>query len=86
MNEFILCVLDRANRTVEELEENSIDADAAAKECADVAYAAYITACAAYVAYVAIENNSAAAEYWLNKYFEATGENRCDYEKAIKEK
>ena len=68
--------MDWKNRSKEELRENAesaynayADADAAAS-AADAAYAA---ADAAY------------AEFWIKEYFENTGEDREEYEKALKE-
>ena len=86
MNKFILCVLDRKNKTAVELDINADAADyaAAAAYDADDAdaedYADYAAA-AAYYAYYADDT----AEYWLGKYFDATGEDREEYEKVIKE-
>lgn len=72
MNKTILCAMDMENRTKAELDDNRRVAVAAAYAAA--AYAAY-DADAAYAAY--------AAEYWINEYFELTGENREDYEKEL---
>ncbi len=33
----------------------------------------------------AVADAYAYAEYWINRYFNVTGENREDYEKALKE-
>ena len=70
MNKYILCSMDRKNKTEEELRENEEAADATADA------AAYIAAYAA----------DADGEYWINRYFKITGENREDYEKALEAK
>jgi hypothetical protein len=81
MNKFILCVLDRENKTKEELEINA-DAAAGTRAAYRAAYFAHSAAAAAtYDAGATYD-----AEYWLNKYFEAAGESREEYEKVIKEK
>lgn len=77
MNKHILCVMDRANKTEEELRANY----AYAANAADDAYAADDVAYAAYAAYA----NAAAVEYWLDEYFNVTGESREAYEKALKD-
>ena len=81
MNKFILCAMDKS-KTAEELKENKMAADAAydAADAAD-AYAA----AAAYDAAAAAASAADNMDYWLNRYFRRTGENREDYEKAIKE-
>ena len=58
----------------------AMDKSKTEKDLKKNAYAAYDAAYAAHAAYDA--NNM---DYWLNRYFERTGENREDYEKAIKE-
>ena len=76
MNQHILVAMDRKNRSKEELIENYHDA-AADTASARAAY---------YVAkYATLPFFAANTEYWLNRYFEITGENREEYEKALKE-
>jgi hypothetical protein len=80
MNKFILVAMNRKNHTQEELDENYtaavavVLAVAAAYTAADDATYA---ACAAYDAY------DAAAEYWINRYFERTGEDKQLYVNEI---
>ena len=88
MNKHILIAMDYKNRSREELRENYHDAAAAA----DAAYAADAyaaadadAAAAAYHAAYHAADADAAAEYWITRYFEVTGENREDYEKALEE-
>ena len=93
MNKHLLIALDYKNRSKEELKENYKAAKAAADADADAdaVYVAYADAAAdayAYaVAYVADADavNVDALEYWLNRYFEKTGENIEDYEKALED-
>ena len=73
MNKQILIAMDWKNRSKEELKENYHSA--AANADVDVAADAVCVA-AAY---------AAEAEYWINKYFINTGENRKDYEKALED-
>ncbi len=72
MNKFILTVqgylLYPENYTKERLEQNYRDAAYAAADY--IVYFACVAACVADAYY---------AEYWLNEYFEITGENRQDY-------
>jgi hypothetical protein len=76
MNQHILIAMDRKNRSKEELIENYIAAGARAAG----ARAAY------YVAkYATLPFFDANTEYWLNRYFEITGEDREEYEKALEE-
>ena len=101
MNKFILCVLDRENKTKEELEINADGAwcaaywaDAVATVAAEAVAIVDAAADAAYWAANAAHDADAAAgvaydgviNYLLHKYFEITGESREEYEKAIKEK
>jgi hypothetical protein len=84
------------SKTIEELKKNYTAAKAAddayaaeaakAAKAAKAAYYAAYAATAAYGAYAAYDADYAYAEYWLNEYFERTGENREDYENKIKEK
>jgi len=92
MNKFILCAMNRENRTVEELKDNAAAAayaaaaDAVAAAVAADAVATAAAAAAAAYAAVAAYADELWVNYWLNRYFELTGDNREDYEKAIKEK
>jgi len=79
MNKYILCAINKS-KTEEELKKNAAAAAAAGAAAYDAA-----DAYAAYAAYAAADAYAADADYWLNRYFERTGENREDYEKAIKE-
>ena len=74
MNKHILCVMDRKNKTRDEL-----------RAAAAAAYAAYAAAAAAADAAYATYTHAADIEYWLDIYFERSGEDREDYEKAIEE-
>tara|TARA_R100001510_G_C7607962_1_gene172410 strand:- start:738 stop:1019 length:282 start_codon:yes stop_codon:yes gene_type:complete len=88
MNKQILIAMDAKNtsKCTEELKDNyraaaaHVAAHVAANSANANAYAA-AAVCAAYAA------NAYAVgcdpEYWLKKYFEETGENREDYEKAL---
>jgi hypothetical protein len=58
------------SKTMEELKNNYAAAAKAAKGAKDAAYAAY----------TAYADEGDYAEYWLDKYFERTGEKREDYE------
>ena len=66
--------MDWKNRSKEELKKNN-----------DAAYAAYDAAYTAAVAAAAVADASADAEFWIKEYFENTGEDRKEYEKALKE-
>jgi hypothetical protein len=81
MNQHILIAMDRKNRSKEELIENYTAAGArAAGARAAGARAAY------YVAkYATLPFFDANTEYWINEYFEITGEDREEYEKALEE-
>jgi hypothetical protein len=72
MNKFILVAMNRKNHTQKELEANLDAADAAT-------YAYSAAAAAAYAAAYA----DADAEYWINKYFERTGEDKQLYTNEI---
>ena len=75
MNKHILVAMDWKNRSEEELDKNRADAD-------DAYEAAYEAAAAAYDAYEDADDD---VKYWLNRYFEVTGEDREEYEKALEE-
>ena len=80
MNKHILTVIDHqlnpGKYTRAQLQDNAADADAAAADANAYAYA--------YDAYDAYAYADAdAAVYWLNKYFNITGENKQDYIDAI---
>ncbi len=95
MNKFILCVMNRRNKTEAELNENRIAAIASyvaadsyagnagtnAATCA--ANAACTAANAAAAAYYAAYNSDNRIECHINMYFEISGENRADYEKEL---
>ena len=49
------------------------------------AYEAAVAVRAAYDAAVRAACYPAAVKYWVNEYFEVTGENREEYEKALEE-
>ena len=77
MNKHILLVMRWLNNkdsvSQEELEENRREA-----------WATYDTACGAVdAAYWAAFPCSDNAEYWVNKYFKTTGEDRAQYEKEL---
>ena len=72
MNKHILIAMDWKNRSEEELIENYHDA-------------AYYDAVYNVASYAVIAHAEEALEEWLNQYFKITGENREDYEKALKE-
>lgn len=61
------------------------------RKAADAAYAAanayytYHAAYAYFAAYAAAKNKPESAKYWVNDYFEETGENKQDYLDAIEE-
>ena len=90
MNEYILVAMDRKNRSDEELRKNCA-ADNAARAADNAARAAANAArAAADAAWAAADADAARAsaadvEFWVNEYFERTGEDREDYEKALKE-
>jgi len=93
MNKYILCAMNKI-KTSKDLKKNADAADAAyyayADAYADAAYDAAYAADAADAAYDAAQAAYDAAyddemDYWLDRYFRRTGENRKDYEKAIKE-
>ncbi len=90
MNKHILIAMDWENRSLEELEKNRDVAYAAAADAAAAAYAAADAADSAYAdaadsAYADAAYADDYVKYWLNRYFEITGENRKEYEKALKE-
>ena len=96
MNKHILVAMDWKNRSKEELMENAesaYNADVYTAAVADAAYtaadaadaAAYAAADAAAYAVASAAADAAYAEFWINEYFENTGEDRKDYEKALKE-
>jgi len=96
MNRFILTaqgsLLYPENYTKEQLRQNHLDAWAAYDVAANTAgadraadYAARAAAWAARAANAAANYATGCTEYWLNKYFELTGENRQDYIDAINE-
>jgi len=94
MNEHILMVqgflLYPENYTKDQLKQNYRAAYAAYADDANSAYAAYAAyLAAAYDAYLAaayaaaFDIFTARAEYWIDSYFNETGENRQDYIDAI---
>ena len=93
MNQHILIAMDHKNRDKEELIENYQDA-AAAVAAFDVsvieatfaaAWADVVRAARAAQAAADADADDDYVEYWLNRYFEITGENREEYEKALEE-
>ena len=75
MNKYILCTMDKSKtETEKDLKKNADAAAAAADAAAAAADAAYAAAA-----------DAADADYWLNRYFERTGENKKDYLKVIEE-
>ena len=82
MNQHILIAMDRKNRSKEELIENYHDAYAAFAAAARAAGAR--AACYA-AKYATLPFLAANTEYWLNRYFEITGEDREEYEKALED-
>jgi len=93
MNPHILMVIDNqlnpGKYTRAQLQDNAADADAAADYANAYAYAydaydAYDAYAYAYAAAAAADAYAYAyAVYWLNKYFNITGENKQDYIDAI---
>ena len=85
MNQHILIAMDWENRSLEELEKNR-DAAAAYADAA-AAYAAAVRAdSACYAAkYATLPFLAANTEYWIDEYFQITGEDKEEYEKALKE-
>jgi len=77
MNKHILIAMDWKNISLEELEKNRAAADAWAAAAANAANAAFGAA--------AHGGNGGAVvvEYWITRYFEITGEDRDEYEKAL---
>ncbi len=75
MNKHILTAMDWKNRSLEELERNKYYA----------AYEAAVAVRAAYDAAVRAACYPAAVKCWVNEYFEVTGENREEYEKALED-
>tara|TARA_R100000808_G_C2153015_1_gene162835 strand:- start:3736 stop:3954 length:219 start_codon:yes stop_codon:yes gene_type:complete len=69
MNQHILIAMDHENHSKEELKKNLDAADAAAAADSAVRAACY----------------PAAVKYWVNEYFEVTGEDREEYEKALED-
>lgn len=81
MNKFILCAMDRENKTKEELGQNL-------GEAKDISYKNYgniLHETVEDVAYFAATNRPISILISLDKYFKLTGEDRSEYEKAIKE-
>ncbi len=92
MNEIILCVMDRKNKTKAELVVNERAAEAdwaaaawgadseavyeAAEAAWDAAWAAWDAAWAAWEAKADIDRH-------INRYFEISGESRADYKKEL---
>ena len=74
MNKNILIAMDHENRSKEELKKNL-----------DAAHEAAVAVRAAYDDAVRAACYPAAVKYWVNEYFEVTGENREEYEKALEE-
>ena len=91
MNKHILFEMqnlkDPTYYTKEQREENSKSASEAYLSASTATTAgAYAAATAAYYAYYAAyygANSDAYAEYWINKYFSHTGENKQDYIDAL---
>ena len=95
MNKHILFVIDHlanpGKYTKVQLKDNALAADATYRAVADVdvwdAYAVDAAATAAAYAAVFTAAVDAAAdintEYWIDKYFERTGENKDDYIKEL---
>jgi len=76
---------DKDSVTQEELEKNKNEAYAA-RAAAFAAYAAYAARAADYdyAAYAAAAADyDYDAVYWVNRYFEETGEDRAQYEKEL---
>jgi hypothetical protein len=73
MNKFILVAMNRKNHTQEELDANLDAAAAVVLVVPAYAYAAYAADAAA------TDAAADAAEYWINKYFERTGEDKQLY-------
>ena len=91
LNKYILVVMNYENHTQEELEANFIaaaDSAAAAYDAYDDYAAAYSDAAAAAAysdaAAAAYFSTDDTAEYWIDKYFEITSEDRALYEAEIK--
>ena len=82
MNEFILCAMDRENRTEAELRENEEAAYDTAYDAYDADVDLNIAEAAADVALVTALHGTH-IEYHINRYFKISGEDRVDYEKAL---
>jgi hypothetical protein len=81
MNIYILCAMDRENKTETELMDNFNAAVTAANNDAfPPAYAAVEAA------ERAASENDAGANQWIDHFFVLSGEDRSEYDKAIKEK
>ena len=94
MNKHILMVIDHqlnpGKYTQEQLKDNALAADATYRAVADVdvwdAYAVDAAATAAAYAAVftaAVDAADINTEYWIDKYFERSGENKDDYIKEL---
>ena len=90
MNPHILFVMDHlANPdkyTQEQLKDNALAADDAADYAPDdevvvTALASHVSVCAN--AYYYYDDDEGDVEYWLNNYFERSGENKDDYIKEL---
>ena len=86
MNKNILIAMDHENRSKEELKKN-LDAAYEAAVAVRAAYAAAVRAdSACYAAkYATLPFLAANTEYWIDEYFQITGEDKEEYEKALKE-
>ena len=72
--DFIVCVMDRKNKTQEELNDNALLAENAYND----AYVAFVAANSALM-------NGPLTDRHVIEYFQLTGENRAEYEQAVRE-
>ena len=75
-NIFTLNTMNRKSLTTEQRRVNS-------KAAAGAHAATYTATYATYAAHAAAAVGVAVIEYWLNRYFEQTGESRADYEAEL---
>lgn len=86
MNEFILVAMNRKNHTQEERDENSTAAYTAATYAHEYDNDYTADYAAAYAADYAATARDADADYWVNRYFEITGEDKQTYINTLENK
>ena len=86
LNEFILCVMDRENKTHKELEENYANAHKICNiDASDDNVNALLAAGTAFCHdEYKDEEDSKSTEDWIKVYFKESGEKIEDYEKYLK--